>query len=63
MMFNATFKNNSVILWWSVLLLSPHRKARSREVHSIRHYVIKFVSDLRQSVVFTGYFGFLFVIV
>ena len=29
------------------------------EVYTIQHYVVKFVSDLRQSVVFSGYCGFL----
>jgi len=29
------------------------------EVYSLQHYVIKFVSDLRQVVVFSGYSGFL----
>ena len=29
------------------------------EVYSIQHYVIKFVSDLRQVGFFSGYFGFL----
>jgi hypothetical protein len=28
------------------------------KVYSIKHYVIKFVSDLRQEVVFSGYSGF-----
>ena len=28
------------------------------EVYSIQHYVIMFVSDLRQAVVFSGYSGF-----
>jgi hypothetical protein len=29
------------------------------EVYSIQHYVIKFVSDMRQAVVFSEYSGFL----
>jgi hypothetical protein len=29
------------------------------EVYSIKHYVIKFVSDLRQVDAFSGYSGFL----
>jgi hypothetical protein len=32
---------------------------RSGEMYSIQHYVIRFVSDLRQSVFFYGYSGFL----
>jgi hypothetical protein len=45
----------SVPITTKVVSLNPvHCK-----VHSIQHYVIKFVSDLRRSVVFSGYFGFL----
>jgi len=29
------------------------------EVYATQHYVITFVSDLRQKVVFSGYYGFL----
>ena len=34
-------------------------ESRSGEVYSIQHYVIKFVSDLRRSVVFSRYSSFL----
>ena len=33
--------------------------AISGEMYSIQHYVIQFVSGLQQSVVFSGYSGFL----
>jgi hypothetical protein len=34
-------------------------ESSSDEVYSIQNYVIKFVSDLDRSVVFSGHFGFL----
>ena len=34
-------------------------ESRLSEVYSIQHYVIKFVSDLREEVVLSGYSGFL----
>jgi hypothetical protein len=45
MVFNATFNNISVISWRSVLLVE---QTAHSEVYSIQHYVIQFVSDLRQ---------------
>ena len=39
--------------------LSCEFESCSGEVYSIQHYVIKFVSDVRQVSVFSGYFGFI----
>jgi hypothetical protein len=47
MVFNATFNNISVISWLSVLLVKE-TGFESRSGRGVQHYVIKFVSDLRQ---------------
>jgi hypothetical protein len=43
--FNATFNKISVISWWVKLWVSNPTHG---EVYSIQHYMIKFISDLRQ---------------
>jgi hypothetical protein len=57
MVFKATFNNISVISWWPVLLVeetgvpgenSCDLESAHGEVYSIKHYVIQFVTDLRQ---------------
>jgi hypothetical protein len=55
MVFNATFKNISIVLRFTTIYASSayyhlhcEFESRSDEVYLIQHCVIKFVSDLRQ---------------
>ena len=58
-----------MIVWWLDLYLplqsvpiatrAVSSNPADAEVYSMQHYVMEFVSDLRRSVVFTGYSCFL----
>ena len=41
MVFNATFNNNSVILWWSVLLVEDPEKTTDLSQVTLSHNVVQ----------------------
>jgi hypothetical protein len=47
MMFNATFNNNSVKLWWSVLLVEKARVPVASDWQTLSHYVHLAMSGIR----------------